>query len=71
MTRNSNFKVISDAYVDDIKWYTIRCTKEVAAWVHENFKEQLYEHIDETWHISYNRFDIPEKLYIVLALRWS
>lgn len=69
---NKNFVVRKKFYsADGMTWYTIGCNNKVGAWMREKFNEQFHEHINEQWHISLNVFDIPEKLYTELILRWS
>jgi len=71
----SNFKVRTKAIVNNESWYTISCKKEVSIWLRTSFCEQedkqWFQNIDEKWHINYNVFDVHEKIYILLALRWA
>lgn len=70
-TPNPKFKILEQAMVDGDQWYTVGCTKEVSEWINTQPKEWRQEHIDDNWHFSLNRFDIHEKLYTLLALRWT
>ena len=69
------FKIEQTTQVDTQTWYTVKCTKEVGAWIRETYKDQQdnlwYEHIDRSWMFHKNKFDIHEKVYTMLALRWS
>lgn len=68
---NLKFKIITKATVDGELWYTVNCTKEVSAWVREQPTNLWHEHIDDKWVITMNQFDMNEKLYTQLALKWS
>ena len=67
------FTMRDQAQVDGATWYTITCNLEVSAWLRDQPKELQHSHIDID-HIRYfssGRFDIHEKLYTLLALKWS
>jgi len=63
------FEILDKAQVDGDIWYTVACTREVSSWVREQPKDLQYTHATQEW-VS-NKFDIHEKLYTVMALRWS
>ena len=67
------YRKLDSVLVDGERWYTIKCNKEVAEWVrHQPGRDrQWYEHIDNQWYIHKNKFDISEKIYIQICLRWS
>ena len=65
------FQITDQAQVDGATWYTVSCVKEISAWIREQPTELQYAHIDKKWTIYVNKFDIHEKLYTMLALRWS
>jgi hypothetical protein len=65
------FKIYDKALVDGDQWYTVGCIKEVSNWMRTQPKGLWHEHIDEKWTIHLNRFDIHEKIYTQLALKWS
>ena len=71
MTTPAKFSILNQAQVDGDTWYTVKCTKEVSAWLREQSKELQYSHIDARWFTHTNQFDIHEKLYTLLALKWS
>ena len=67
-----NFKIQTQAQVDGVTWYTVFCrTYETAKWVRLQDRALWYEHIHKKWDVIHNTFDIHEKLYTMLALRWS
>jgi hypothetical protein len=67
--------LMNQSRVDGETWYTISCWKEVSAWIRECFGDQenqgWFENIDEQWHINMNVFDVNEKIYTVLRLKWT
>ena len=71
MMAPAKFSILDQAEVDGATWYTVSCVKEVSDWMHEQSKELQYSHIDKNWTIYNNKFDIHEKLYTILALKWS
>lgn len=67
------FTMRDQAEVDGATWYTITCNLEVSAWLRSQPKELQNSQIDID-HIRYfhsGKFDIHEKLYTLLALKWS
>lgn len=66
-----NFKIRHQCQVDGLTWYTVSCTGEVAKWIRSQDREIWHEHIDGKWNVIHNTFDIHEKLYTLLALKWS
>lgn len=63
------FLISDQAQVDGETWYSVRCSEEVGTWLRSQHKELQRESQDQRWATCY--FDIHEKLYTVLALRWS
>ena len=66
--RKPKFTMRDQAEVDGATWYTVSCTKEIGEWLRTQPKEWHYELVD-VWSLS--QFDIHEKLYTLLALKWS
>lgn len=71
MMTPAKFSILDRAQVDGATWYTVSCVKEVSMWLRDQSKELQYSHIDKNWTIYNNKFDIHEKLYTILALKWS
>jgi hypothetical protein len=72
MEIQSNFKIQNQAQVDEVTWYTVFCRSyETAKWVRLQDRALWYEHIHKNWNVIHNTFDMHEKLYTMLALRWS
>ena len=67
--RNTKFSITAKAEVDGATWYTVSCTPEVSAWLRSQPKEWQYEALAHGWVLP--QFDIHEKLYTLLVLRWS
>jgi hypothetical protein len=66
-------EIITQAEVDGKTWYTISCSKEVSMWIRDNGIEHdsWYEHIDSSWHIYKNMFDISEEFYMLVVLKFG
>lgn len=65
-----NFKIQHQCQVDGETWYTVSCTGAVAKWIRSQDREIWHEHIIGKWDVIHNTFDIHEKLYTLLALKW-
>lgn len=65
------FEVVISEPVDGVQWHTVRCNKEVSAWVRTMNKQEWHEHIDQRGYIHDNVFDMSERVYIVLAMKFS
>lgn len=64
------FKIVDQSIVDSELWYTVRVNRhDCAKWIRDSKSEWQYEH-------AYmgpvgTLFDIHEKLYTLLSLRWA
>ena len=69
----SPYRKLDSVLVDGERWYTIKCNNEVAEWVRHQSGQgrHWYEHIDQNWYVHKNKFDITEKIYIQICLRWG
>ena len=65
----TKFEINAKAEVDGDTWYTVSCTKDISEWLRTQPKELRYEALAHGWVLS--QFDIHEKLYTLLALKWS
>lgn len=65
------FEIIASALVDGEQWHTVRCAKEVSAWVRTTKGTQWYEHIDQRGYIHGNVFDMDARLYTMLGVKFS
>ena len=59
------------ATVDGSYWYTIRCSREAAAWLRAQDDCKWHQHIDHNWYTIANTFDVDEETYIMLKLQWG
>lgn len=65
-----NYKIVDRAIVDDEQWYTVRVYKTpIMSWVRNSNKKLQWEH-DNNGRDGI-RFDMHEKLFTMLALKWS
>ena len=71
MDQTHSYRDVTHATVDDHEWYTVKCNKETAAWVRQQKKDMWYEHIDSNWTIYKNMFDIHERIYTMLQLKFG
>ena len=69
ITTPAKFTILDQAPVDGATWYTVSCAKEVSIWLREQSKELQYEALAHGFHFP--QFDIHEKLYTMMALKWS
>jgi hypothetical protein len=68
--RLENFKIVDSGIVDGDQWYTIRLYRhECRDWIKSHKKEWQHEHL--TADCFGTMFDIHEKLYTLLALKWT
>ena len=71
---NTAIRMLGQAQVDGETWYTIQCKPSyVAGWVQEQDPAlwRRHDHIDKKWYIHFNVFDMHEKLYTMMALKWK
>ena len=66
-----DFRIHDQGPVDGRTWYTVTCSYEASKWIRRQSRELWHEHIHKKWDVIHNMFDIDEKLYTMLALRWS
>lgn len=65
------FEIIDSALVDGEQWHTVRCAREVSAWVRSMNETQWYEHIDQRGYLDKNIFDMDARLYTMLGMKFS
>ena len=65
------FNTITSAPVDGVMWYTVECSRDIAAELRrvaaENFPGQIYEHSS----VMVDTFDLGNELYIFAKLKWE
>ena len=68
----SKFIILDHAQVDSNTWYTVSCAKEVSIWLRKQPKELQQDNFHTKWGMMYpNMYDIHERLYTMLSLKWS
>ena len=65
---NITIKKIGQAVVDNSVWFSVQCNTEAAKWIRNQNKDFWYEHSNAK---VFSVFDIHEKLYTLLQLRFS
>ena len=66
------YKKIDQSLVDGAVWYTVKCNSEVGRWLRDRQdNNSCYEHIDQSWHVERNTFDVCESVYIQLGLKFA
>jgi len=67
-------RILDQADVDGETWYTVQCKPSyVSGWIQEQDPAlwHRHEHIDLKWYVHFNVFDMHEKLYTMLMLKWK
>jgi hypothetical protein len=65
-------RILDQAEVDGETWYTVQCKPSlVSGWVREQDATLWHNRIDQRWTNYFNVFDIHEKLYTMLILKWQ
>ena len=68
--KSETFKIVDTATVDGEQWYTIRVWEHSCArWVRQRNKSHWFELTASS--SAGSMFDMHEKLYTMLALKWS
>jgi hypothetical protein len=68
---NPRVKIHDRSTVDGSTWYTIGCSYETSRWLRSQDRELWHENIEKNWAGYHNIFDIHEKLYTMIALKFS
>jgi hypothetical protein len=64
-------KIHDQSIVDGATWYSVSCYDDASRWLQSQDQELWHEHINTKWGVINHLFDIHEKLYTMLALKWS
>lgn len=68
-------QILDRADVDGAIWYTVQCKPgTVSDWVQEqdpDLWQRTDGSIDRRWYVHFNVFDMHEKLYTMLMLKWN
>lgn len=73
--REPYVKILDTATVDGDKWYTVSLLRDASIWLRETYSDREHtlwcEHLGDKRLANFNVFDIHEKVYTMLVLRWS
>ena len=66
-------RILDQALVDGETWYTVQCKPSlVSGWVQQQDPNMWHQHVNENfWTKHFNVFDMHEKLYTMLILKWK
>ena len=67
-------RILDQAEVDGETWYTVQCKPSlISGWVQEQDPALWHRHINENYWPKhfFNVFDMHEKLYTMLMLKWK
>lgn len=64
-------EVLDSAQVDGQTWYTVQLSMPAREWLREQPLDEWREHIDRRYYINLSQFDVSEKMYTALQLKWS
>lgn len=65
------FRKTTGAIVDGEQWYTVRCHSDVGQWVRTQNPNMWYEHIDQNWTVYVDTFDVHEKIYTMMGVKFA
>lgn len=71
--RDKKFKSLTTSMIDNELWHTVQCKPEVSKWLREQPGKSTvwFQNIDDHWMTNENVFDVHNKIYTLMALRWS
>lgn len=69
--RETYYDILNQALVDDGQWFTVKCSEDISSWVRTQPQGMWHEHIDKRWMMYKNTFDIHEKIYTLMQLKYS
>jgi len=64
-------KIHDQSIVDGETWYTVGCYNDTSEWLRSQDRALWHEHVEQLWAGYHNIFDVHEKIYTMLALKWS
>ena len=65
------FEVQDKVIVDGDWWYTVQVNPRVGPWIREQTPGLWYNHLTPNHYRVIDTFDLHEKIYTLLAMRWS
>ena len=64
-------EIQNTSQVDGTTWYTIQVNPRVSPWIRQQNKDLWSSYTTANYYTMIDTFDVHEKLYSMLALRWS
>ena len=71
LIRSGNFEVIDKAPVDDRTWYTVQGNTRIREWLKTQPQDLWYAHTTSNGYRQHDAFDVDERLYTMMVLKWS
>jgi len=65
-----SYEIIDRGQVDSEQWYVVQAEPKVASWVRTQNKDLWYDYKVGSYRVL-DTFDVHEKLYTMLAMRWA
>ena len=65
------FEIRTSAVVDGETWYTVQVNPQISPWIKTQDPSLWYDHKTANNYKVVDTYDIHEKLYSMMALRWS
>jgi hypothetical protein len=70
--QRNRFEVVDSAVVDGEKWFVVHVEPRVTPWIREQENNLWYEHTTSQYRYRVlDTFDVHERLYTLMSLRWS
>jgi hypothetical protein len=66
-----NFEIFASSPVDNEIWHTVQVTPRVTKWIKEQNTSMWYSHKTSSKYKVLDTFDIHNKLYTMMALKFS
>jgi hypothetical protein len=68
--QKNSYEIIDRGQVDNEQWYVVQAEPKVALWMRTQNKDLWYDYKVGSYRVL-DTFDVHEKLYTMLALRWA
>ena len=65
------FEVVDTGVVDGEQWFVVSVEPKITPWIREQDNSWWYEHTTQYNYRVLDTFDVHEKLYTLLSLRWA
>lgn len=68
--QKNSYEIIDRGLVDNEQWYVVQAEPKVARWMRTQNKDLWYDYKVGSYRVL-DTFDVHEKLYTMLAMRWA